>query len=810
MILFTILLSPFVVGTSTLPFFVNIAEAQTTEETQASAGVNQREPKRLALVVGIDDYPENPLRLPVRDAELITQQLELVGFEVMLIKNPTVGALEEARDLFIEKIQQSGEDVTALFFFAGHAVQFDGHNYLIPANSNIMPAPGQSAREPGKAVFRDRAVDAQRGILDYLNESGASQIIFVLDACRVNPFNPQHRATINVEGNGLAAMNAEPGGPDTFILFAAEPTRVAFDGVDNASNSPFTQAFANAISKPGSTLEAVYRQVYDQVKETTEGRQRPYQEGVLFRFTFREAEVSPELASGQISFTSGEAGVSPEFVSGQTRLLETGLERRQYDVIRDGADLLKQVLETKSINEIQKAAEAGDSESQYLLAIAYHVGQGVATDPKLTAYWLRRSATRGFSRAQFAYGQRLYWGWGEIEPNKAEGFDWWLVAAENANGSAMLEIGDTYRLGREGVPNQDFTQAEKYYNQALSIGHLEAETHLGHLYGMKATTAKKQGDTDAFEQASKKKLVYYQNAADKGSSVAMYELAYMYRYGDYVEVDLPKAIQWYKKSTTAGNSTAAEELANLYADESKTGLGEPQPEEAAKYFRIALELGSETAGVALADLIKKGKVTSKTPDEALNLYEQALANGSLRAASSLSEVYLKGELVEKDLKKAEQYALMALELLAMTEPDSEDAWPLYIRLAAYNLLKLYQEEGLQPAKPELVNKLVAQVGPLDGPMKRFTVPVACGAVTSSFHVYTWDWELDEPPTDAQFNWVKEARGCEVPTDVIESFQKLYKIARENNVSFSELTVYALGQASKKKGASEEEEAGNEQ
>ncbi|WP_416209784.1 DUF2610 domain-containing protein [Nostoc sp. LEGE 06077] len=369
----------------------------------------------------------------------------------------------------------------------------------------------------------------------------------------------------------------------------------------------------------------------------------------------------------------------------------------------------------------------------------------------------------------------------------------------------MLEIGATYLYGREGVPGQDITQAEKYFNQALSVGALEAETNLGRLYGEKAKKAQKAGDTKTFAQASEKRLAYFQKAAQKGSSDAMYSLADMYRYGDYVKMDVPKAMEWYKKSISVGNSDAAVELAKLYVDESATGLGKSQPEEAAKYFRIALNLGSKMAGVELADLIRNGKikVNPKTSQEAIQLYEQAVINGSLRAAAHLSDIYLKGELVAKDRKKAEQYGLKALELEKTTKPDSEDAWPMYAQIAYTNLLKLYKVEKLEPAKPQLVKAIEDRVGllPINDQMKlltRFTVPITCGTIKSPFEVYVWDWKLNEPPTTAQFDWVEKARGCEVPKDVVESFQKLYKIARENNVSFRELSIYALSNANQKK------------
>lgn len=776
------LLSLAVLGTSILPFSIAINESKAAETTPALNGLNGAqlsESKRFALVIGIEDYPESPLSLPVDDAKLVKQKLESVGFEVTLVIDPTLGQLIEARDEFVKKINSSGDDVTALFFFAGHAVQFNGHNYLIPAESRLLPDPGEMAESPSEAAFIDRAMDAQLGILDYLSDSNASQVIFVLDACRNNPFNPRHRAGARPAG-GLAAMDAKPGGPDTFILFAASPGQTASDGESGASNSPFTQAFAEAISQPGSSLATVYSQVNEQVRRITSGRQRPYQEGVLFNFHFVEPVAAPAIASGS------------------ARLLETGVEQRQYEVVRDGYALLRQTLAEKSIDEIKKAAEGGDAEAQYLLGIAYNAGEGVTADPERTAYWLRRAAVRGFSRAQFAYGQRLYWGWGETETNKTEGFDWWMVAAENGNASAMLEIGDAYLFGNEGVSGKDLAKAEEYFNQALSLGATEAETALGRLYTVKATEAQKAGDTEAFEQANEKRLAYFGQGAQKGSSGSMYRLAQMYRYGDYVEADLQKAIGWYKKSVSAGDIDAALELAQLYRDESEAGLGEAQFEEAAKYFRIAMDLGSKTAGIELADLIEKGKVevTPETAQEAIQLYEQAVADGSLRAASSLSSIYLKGELTDKDLKKAEQYGLKALELEKTTEPDSEDAWPMYIKIAHHNLLKLYKQEGLQPTDPQLVQFIEDRIGPIDDNMKRFTVPITCGTIKSPFHVYVWDWKLDEPPTTAQFAWVEKARGCKVPDDVVEAFEKLYTIARENNVSYSELTVYALNNANK--------------
>lgn len=79
-------------------------------------------------------------------------------------------------------------------------------------------------------------------------------------------------------------------------------------------------------------------------------------------------------------------------------------------------------------------------------------------------------------------------------------------------------------------------------------------------------------------------------------------------------------------------------------------------------------------------------------------------------------------------------------------------------------------------------------------MKRFTVPIDCSGKKTPYHVYLWDAESELSPIQPKFDWIKQARGCTVPEDVPVSFEKLFKIARANKVSYPELTVYALDAA----------------
>jgi uncharacterized protein len=105
----TILLFSFVVGSSILSVPIKTTQAKAADIPKASTRVKQNLPKRLALVIGIDDYPASPLRFPVNDAELITKQLKSANFEVILIKNPTLGELIQARKRFVEEINKHHE-----------------------------------------------------------------------------------------------------------------------------------------------------------------------------------------------------------------------------------------------------------------------------------------------------------------------------------------------------------------------------------------------------------------------------------------------------------------------------------------------------------------------------------------------------------------------------------------------------------------------------------------------------------------------------------------------------------------------------
>jgi hypothetical protein len=258
-------------------------------------GIAQTSPvvdNRVALVVGVSDYGPQSLENPLNDARLIEASLANTGFQTELLLNPTRGQLRAAVNNLAGLAASKGRNTSVAFYFAGHAVQFDGENWLIPTGADLFQG------VPSTANFEDSSVRAQ-WVLDRLSESGVSRVLLILDACRNNPFRADRRGV--GEGNGLVRMTGLPGGPDTMIIFAAEPRFSAFDG--DTGNSPFSRALAGAMVVPGLDISEVFDMVRTQVRGMTDDRQRPHVEG-LFRFQFKARQTivaSPPAAPPQSS-----------------------------------------------------------------------------------------------------------------------------------------------------------------------------------------------------------------------------------------------------------------------------------------------------------------------------------------------------------------------------------------------------------------------------------------------------------------------------------------------------------------------------
>lgn len=255
--------------------------------------VSHASAKRIALVVGNASYQHLPaLRNTTNDANAIARSLEYANFEVTKLLDADLISMKQA---FLAFGRAMRGDVEATFiFYAGHGVQVDGENYLMPVDANV-------SYEDEVAIEGINAND----FLRVLNGSRGAVNIVVLDACRNNPFP----TSLRTAAAGLATVLAPRG---TLIAYSTAPGSVASDG--GGENSDYTAALAETMLMPGLEIAQVFRKVRGRVLEGTDGKQTPWESSSIigeFYFIPQPAIASPPV----------EAAVSP-YLEAATRWKE--------------------------------------------------------------------------------------------------------------------------------------------------------------------------------------------------------------------------------------------------------------------------------------------------------------------------------------------------------------------------------------------------------------------------------------------------------------------------------------------------------
>jgi hypothetical protein len=240
--------------------------------------------KRIALVIGNNAYDSlERLKNPVSDAKLMTRTLRDLGFDVVERTDADEKTMKRAMQEFGRRIAEAGRDTVSLFYYAGHGLEVNGVNYLVPIKARIQ-------REGDVEI---EAVDAGL-VLRQMEDAGSRVNFVILDACRNNPLSRGWRSKTQ---GGLAGMEAPMG---SLIAFATSPKSVSMDG--EGENSPYTQALAKAIQEPGLAAEAVFRQVRVRVLEVTREQQRPWESTSLtgaFYFVPPSAVTSGSITAPQ-------------------------------------------------------------------------------------------------------------------------------------------------------------------------------------------------------------------------------------------------------------------------------------------------------------------------------------------------------------------------------------------------------------------------------------------------------------------------------------------------------------------------------
>lgn len=218
---------------------------------------------RVALVLGNGDYgPEiGKLKNPSNDAKLVADTLKGLGFDVALVTDADQKAMKRAIREFGQRLRETGPEGIGFFYYAGHGVQVDGENYLLPIGAEIQ-AEGDVELEAVSAT----------SILSQMQFAGNAVNLVFLDACRNNPLTRSFRS----QTRGLARVDAPRG---SFVGYSTAPGDVSVDG--DSDHSPYALALVEELKQPGISIEEAHRAVRGKVLAATNQRQTPWDSSSL-------------------------------------------------------------------------------------------------------------------------------------------------------------------------------------------------------------------------------------------------------------------------------------------------------------------------------------------------------------------------------------------------------------------------------------------------------------------------------------------------------------------------------------------------
>jgi uncharacterized caspase-like protein len=224
---------------------------------------------RVALVIGNGKYINaNTLPNPPNDARSMAKALSNIGFDVSFGENLDHTGMERLVRDFLRK---SAPAKIALIFYAGHGLQVDGRNYLVPIDAKLEAASDLN--------YETIKLD---DILDSLNDDPSRANIIILDACRDNPLARTFAARLGASRSAAVSTGLAPYstvGSGTLIAFSTAPGQVALDG--DGANSPFTEGLLKYLATPGLEVRQMLTRVRDDVARATHDRQLPWDNSSL-------------------------------------------------------------------------------------------------------------------------------------------------------------------------------------------------------------------------------------------------------------------------------------------------------------------------------------------------------------------------------------------------------------------------------------------------------------------------------------------------------------------------------------------------
>lgn len=627
-------------------------------------------PNKVALVVGNAQYKMARLKNPENDANAITEFLKKQGFDVILGVNWTRSQMIQALHDFEQKLKSDG---VALFYYSGHGIEQNGHNYLCPIETET----DKNLAESDKFVDLDEILRRLHSKHSYLN-------LLFLDACR----------TEMTKGARIMASLSPSFNGETIISFAAAPGQPAFDGSGNIS--PYTESVLSALNKPCTKVADYFSIIVDSVKFKTANAQIPW--------------VNNSLTSIAAEFSFVGCNRSDQ-------ALRLGIEKYEKKEICEGFNYLNPQETTFATYAPQDLID----KTAFWLGYTYETDQCAPKNVQKAMKYYEMAARRNHLEAQYRLGC-VY----KTLQNCEQARSWFSIAAQSGHAAAQFELGFMHEQGK-CLPRNNLKAAE-WYEKAAKQNYLEASYRLGVLYD-NGVSKKNRGvvlvegteseirerNASVLEQNIQKAVEYYRKAAEGGHKLAQFTMGTIYENGEpaaFISINATTAFEWYQKAALQKEPCAQNALGNLYFDGRGTQKNDNQ---AFIHYVNSANQGNKEAQNHVGQLYFEGKGVPQNDKLAFEWFLKAAEQNLVEAQYNIGVLYLAGRGVLQNGKLAfewiqkaalqghvnAEYYLGMLYFEGTGVIQNDDSANNYLQkaaekkfdLAQFYLAKLHQKKG---------------------------------------------------------------------------------------------------------------------
>ncbi|MEM9756163.1 MAG: caspase family protein, partial [Pseudomonadota bacterium] len=594
---------------------------------------------RWALILAVSDYEDDTIGdLPNtgNDGRTMASVLNQMGFEVYYGEDVGRAEMEALIDQIVA--EQGGSDL-GMFYFAGHGLQVDGANFMLPADIT-----------PEQAASLDAAAVSVSDVIGRLRDTGVDDLVVILDACRNSPFEG-----VSAIGTGLALVDAPP---NTILAFSTAPGEVASDGV--GTNSPYTAALAQALESEETDIRDALRLVRARVRLATGGEQTPWfidNSGGPLVVTPRADIVAqpdlPILQAGQISLSATAWWT-----------IANSADPRDFETF------LALFPDAEEAQAARRQLVLIDTEPSFPLVEIDVPGAATAVPGGLSSLITACDVLASSSRGYMALVEPV--------PHDLINLRVAIRACTEAVRNDPLNPRLLGLLGWVLYLDGRFPEAHFYWTQAAELGNASAHGGIAQLYRLGLSVP-----VDLERAASEMLQGALGGVPDLRVAMGVY-----YREGWGVPQSFEEARRWFELAVQSGHVGGMSALADLYA---RGQLGEVDDERALAFYRMAAALEHSDAMNSVGMALMRGRGVEQNTDEGLVWLTAASALGNPFSAFHLGRAHLLGWGVEQDPETAlsffqlsarrnflEAHIWIGDAILATDTPDRGEALGNYI------------------------------------------------------------------------------------------------------------------------------------